>query len=163
MSMRKDKSSTKTSPEKSQSEPTTGVVELGVIKIPRVNLSLERITLPFEAPEKYLAAIAIIASIFLLAGGIYDLSENPIAIGGRGSRFLAVYPGLSVQFLVESIGVGILIAIGSLGFYFLRYSLYDPEDVQQSFAYLFTAILCITFALLILAGLMIFKLQGGNL
>ncbi len=164
MSMKSNKvsSSNKVGEESKRTDASAASeIELGIIKIPRVNFHLERITLPFEAPEKYLAAVTILACVFLLAGGIYDLSENPLPIGGRQSRFLAVYPGLNAQFLIESIGVAMLIAIGSFGFYVLRLSLADPENVQQSFAYMITGFLCILFGLLVLSGLLFFKLTGG--
>ncbi len=162
MSIEKNRGSQKVGEEHSRtSGENTSEIELGIIKIPRVNLHLERITLPFEAPEKYIAAVTIFACIFLLAGGIYDISENPLAIGGRQSRFLAVYPGLNAQFLIESIGVALLIAIGAFGFYILRLSLADPENVQQSFAYMITGFMGILFGLLVLSGLLFFKLQGG--
>lgn len=162
MSLEKNNASSRKSEEdqKKASFEASRDIELGIIKIPRVNLRLERITLPFEAPEKYIAAVVVLASIFLLAGGIYDISENPLAIGGRESRFLAVYPSLNAQFLIESIGVAMLIAIGAFGFYLLRLSLADPENMQLSYAYMITGFLCITFGIAILSGLLFFKLGG---
>jgi len=70
----------------------------------------------------FVAAIVVAGSIFLLGGGIYDLLEKPLmAIVASGGRIIVVYPyALNEQFLVESIIVMALYAIGVVGF-FLTY------------------------------------------
>ena len=65
-----------------------------------------------------LSALAIGASIFLLGGGIYDLLEKPLlVIVAAGGRIITYYPyALNEQFLVESIIVMVIYAIGVVGF-----------------------------------------------
>jgi len=58
----------------------------------------------------------IVISIFLLGGGIYDIIERPVIIGGWQGRILTFYPrGINEQFLGESIFVIILYALGAGG------------------------------------------------
>ena len=74
----------------------------------------------------------MIISIFLLGGGIYDIIERPIVIGGWQVRILPFYPrGLNEQFLGESIFVMILYALGVSGFILIYQStkyVYRPRQ-----------------------------------
>ena len=67
----------------------------------------------FPATESLVAA-----SLFLLGGGIYDLLEKPLlAIVATGGRIITYYPYvLNEQFLIESIIVMVIYAIGVVGF-----------------------------------------------
>ena len=64
------------------------------------------------------AVLAVAASLFLLGGGIYDLMEKPLlAIVATGGRIITYYPyALNEQFLMESIIVMVVYAIGFVGF-----------------------------------------------
>ena len=64
------------------------------------------------------AVLAVAASLFLLGGGIYDLMEKPLlAIVATGGRIITYYPyALNEQFLIESIIVMVIYAIGVVGF-----------------------------------------------
>jgi hypothetical protein len=64
-----------------------------------------------------IAALAVAASIFLLGGGVYDLLEKPlVAIISTGGRIIVYYPyALNEQFLVESIIIMIVYAMGVVG------------------------------------------------
>lgn len=64
------------------------------------------------------AVIVVAASLFLLGGGIYDLLEKPLLVlVATGGRIITYYPyALNEQFLVESIIVMIIYAIGVVGF-----------------------------------------------
>jgi len=59
----------------------------------------------------------IVILIFFLGGGIYDVVERPIVIGGLQGRIVTFYPrGVNEQFLGESIFIMILYALGTSGF-----------------------------------------------
>jgi len=69
-------------------------------------------------PSIFVTAVLVVAaSIFLLGGGVYDILEKPLfAIVASGGRIITYYPyQLNEQFLVESIIVMILYAIGVVG------------------------------------------------
>jgi len=70
-------------------------------------------------PSVFLIAIMVVAaSIFLLGGGIYDILEKPlVAIIATGGRIIVFYPyALNAQFLMESIIIMTIYAIGVVGF-----------------------------------------------
>ena len=70
-------------------------------------------------PSIFVTAVLVVAaSLFLLGGGVYDLLEKPLlAIVAAGGRIITYYPyALNEQFLIESIIVMILYAIGVVGF-----------------------------------------------
>ena len=79
--------------------------------------------------------IAIYAfSIFLLAGGIFDIVENTQPVIGSGNNILFLYPGLQSQTTYESIGAAILFAV-SLGGTYLMYQstrkVHEPRYSSQ--------------------------------
>lgn len=88
--------------------------------------------LPYEAPQKYLLATMIVGFIYILAGGIYNLAENPIAMGSTQTALVPVLKTLNDQFLLESFIAAILITIGVSGFYLIRYSTKFSFDFSNS-------------------------------
>ena len=70
-------------------------------------------------PSIFVTAVLVVAaSLFLLGGGVYDILEKPLfAIVASGGRIITYYPyALNEQFLVESIIVMVIYAIGVVGF-----------------------------------------------
>ena len=70
-------------------------------------------------PSTFVTAVLVVAaSLFLLGGGIYDLLEKPLfLIVAAGGRIVTYYPyALNEQFLVESIIVMVIYALGVVGF-----------------------------------------------
>jgi len=99
-----------------------------------------------------IATLAVAASIFLLGGGIYDFLEKPLlAIVASGGRLIVVYPyALNEQFLVESIIVMALYAIGFAGFFLTYQSTKYAYRPRQAFI-----LLLVGFFLIIAAYLLI--------
>jgi len=99
-----------------------------------------------------IATLAVAASIFLLGGGIYDFLEKPLlAIVASGGRLIVVYPyALNEQFLVESIIVMALYAIGVAGFFLTYQSTKYAYRPRQAFI-----LLLVGFFLIIAAYLLI--------
>jgi len=99
-----------------------------------------------------IATLAVAASIFLLGGGIYDFLEKPLlAIVASGGRLIVVYPyALNEQFLVESIIVMTLYAIGVAGFFLTYQSTKYAYRPRQAFI-----LLLVGFFLIIAAYLLI--------
>jgi len=100
----------------------------------------------------FIATLAVAASIFLLGGGIYDFLEKPLlAIVASGGRLIVVYPyALNEQFLVESIIVMALYAIGVAGFFLTYQSTKYAYRPRQAFI-----LLLVGFFLIIAAYLLI--------
>ena len=70
-------------------------------------------------PSFFVIAILVVAAtLFLLGGGVYNLLEKPLlAIVDAGGRIITYYPyTINEQFLVESILIIVLYAIGFFGF-----------------------------------------------
>jgi hypothetical protein len=66
-------------------------------------------------PTKAVAWGAIIFSLFVLSGGIYNILESPPAYIPYGSRYLTLHPYMSEQTVYESIFVFMCNAAAFLG------------------------------------------------
>lgn len=67
-----------------------------------------------------IVVIAVLFSVFALAGGVYDLLERPIALLPRpqGQGWTFIYPGsVNVQTLNESLLSGLLYLLAVAGLY----------------------------------------------
>jgi len=68
---------------------------------------------------------------FILAGGVFDILEKPLALLPKGSGWTFVYRGsINIQTLNESILAGLLYFLGILGLYLLLRStrlVYNPR------------------------------------
>lgn len=97
---------------------------------PYMNFRRPKVTLPHKAPHRYLTAILFFVSIFLLAGGVYDLAEAPIPLGYTNSGYTPIYPSLNEQFLVESISTMIFIGVGAAGFFLLKFPTFKERETD---------------------------------
>jgi lysylphosphatidylglycerol synthetase-like protein (DUF2156 family) len=89
-------------------------------------------------------AIVIAASIFLLAGGVYNLLEKPLTLWWTGERFVFYYPySLNEQFVLESVFIMIFYALGALGFLLTYQSTKYAYRPRQAFILLLTGSLLI--------------------
>jgi len=79
-----------------------------------------------------LVAAMIIFSVFILAGGVFNILEKPLALLPKGSGWTFVYRGsIHIQTLNESILAGLLYFLGVLGLYLLLRStrlVYNPRQ-----------------------------------
>jgi hypothetical protein len=98
------------------------------------------------------AGVVIAASLFLFAGGIYDLLIHPVvAIVGSSGRIISFYPyGITDQFLSESLIVMVFYALGVLGFLIAYRSTKHAYSPRIAYRYLLVgfALLLISFVLL---------------
>ena len=88
---------------------------------PQMNFRLPKIALPHKAPHQYIVTILIFFSLFMLAGGIYDLANSPLPLGFTQQGYTPVYPSLNDQFFVESMAAMVFIGLGAAGFFLLKY------------------------------------------
>jgi lysylphosphatidylglycerol synthetase-like protein (DUF2156 family) len=89
-------------------------------------------------------AIVIVASIFLLAGGVYNLLEKPLTLWWTGERFVFYYPySLNEQFVLESVFIMIFYALGGIGFLLTYQSTKYAYRPRQAYILLLTGSLLI--------------------
>lgn len=89
-------------------------------------------------------AIVIAASIFLLAGGVYNLLEKPLMLWWTGERFIFYYPySLNEQFVLESVFIMIFYALGAVGLLLTYQSTRYAYRPRQAFILLLTGSLLI--------------------
>ena len=100
---------------------------------PKLDFRRPTFELPHRAPQNYLLAFLLLFTIFLLAGGIYNLTENPQPMGyTQQTGFLPVYTALNEQFLLESLAAGIFIAIGAAGLFLIRFATRYAYDTRYA-------------------------------
>jgi len=89
--------------------------------------------LKLRVPTIIIAVSLTGLSIFLLGGGIYDITSNPIAIIPLRGRIITVYPYyIHEQTLTASIGIMILYAIGTAGLLMLYHSTRYLRNPRQA-------------------------------
>jgi hypothetical protein len=82
----------------------------------------------------FVAIILIMFTIFLLAGGVYDLMENPIRVLPTPSNPVFWFTGMSDQTLNESAYFMVFLAIGICGGYIVYRSsslVYRQREVRM--------------------------------
>ena len=90
-------------------------------------------------PSLFVVAIlAVGASLFLLAGGIYDILIQPIvAIVASGGRIISFYPyGITEQLLLESVIIMVFYAMGFTGFIIAYRSTKYASNPRQAYRFL---------------------------
>jgi len=109
-----------------------------------------------------ITAIVIAASIFLLAGGVYNLLEQPLVLWWTGERFLFYYPfGLSDQWILESVFIMIFYALGAIGFLLTYQSTKYAYRPRQAYILLLTGSLLIFVAYIGVEWLFMARIRGG--
>jgi len=105
------------------------------------------------------AAIVTAFSLFLLAGGIYDILEQPLAAipWGRGVLFFYPYT-LQAQAVVESVGVMIAYAIGVTGILLMYQSTKYAYKPRQAFMMLIAGVILILIAYIFIENLVFSKM-----
>ena len=117
------------------------------LKKPVVMFKRPDFALPTEAPQKYVLALLLFFTVFLLAGGIYNLAENPLPMGQTEGGLVPVFKLDSEQFLIESIIAGLFIALGAAGLFLVRYSTRFAYDARTSLTLLSLGIVLVIISL----------------
>ena len=110
-------------------------------KKPTIDFRVPDIELPYEAPHKYILAFILFVTVFILAGGLYNLTEQPLPMGQTATQLVPVFKSTSEQFLVESLIAGLFFGIGSGGLYLIHYSTRFAYDVRTSITLLILGII----------------------
>ena len=87
------------------------------IRIPRIRLtSLGSSAISLPSPPRMLLLMATYVLLFwLMAGGIYILIRDPIALGAQGNQPLYFYPSLNDSFIIEGFIASIMLFVGGIG------------------------------------------------
>lgn len=111
------------------------------LKKPTIDFRIPDIELPYEAPQKYLLAVILLVTVFTLAGGLYNLTENPLPMGQTANQLVPIFRSSSEQFLVESLIAMLFFGLGAGGLYMIRYSTRFAYDVRTSVTLLVVGII----------------------
>jgi len=111
-------------------------------------------------PSIFVVAILVVAfSVFLLAGGIYDILEQPLAVIPFGRRVLFFYPyTLQAQAVIESFGVMIIYTMGVAGILLMYQSTKYAYKPRQAFMMLLSGVVLILIAYIYIENLIFSKL-----
>lgn len=111
-------------------------------------------------PSIFIVAIIVTAfSLFLLAGGIYDLLEKPLSAISWGTRVLFYYPyTLQAQAVIESVGVMAAYAMGAAGILLMYQSTKYAYKPRQAFMMLLSGVILILIAYIFIESLVYQKL-----
>lgn len=105
------------------------------------------------------SAIITAFSLFLLAGGVYDILEQPLAAIPFGRSVLFFYPyTLQAQAVIESVGVMIAYGMGVMGILLMYQSTKYAYKPRQAFMMLLSGIVLILVAYIYVESLVFQKL-----
>jgi hypothetical protein len=109
-----------------------------------------------------ITAIMIAASVFLLAGGVYNLLEQPLLLWWTGERFIFYFPySLNEQFVLESLFIMIFYALGAVGLLLTYQSTKYAYRPRQAFVLLLTGSLLILAAYICVEYVFTGRFRGG--
>ena len=88
-----------------------------------------------------ISAVAVGATLFLLGGGVFNLLEQPpIWYPTQSGEVLAFYPGLTNQFVLGSMIIMILYALGVAGFLIAYRSTKYAYNPRQAYRFLLVGV-----------------------
>ncbi len=106
-----------------------------------------------------IASIITAFSLFLLAGGVYTILEQPLAAIPYGRTILFYYPStLSAQVGIETIGVMIAYGMGVIGMLLMYQSTKYAYKPRQAFMLLISGVALILIAYIYIESLVFQKL-----
>lgn len=90
----------------------------------------------------FVGLIAVAASIYLLAGGIYNIIMEPIVAIVSGGTIISFYPyGITEQLLLESILVMIFYALGFVGLLVSYRSTKHASNPREAYRFLLVGVI----------------------
>jgi hypothetical protein len=114
------------------------------------------------APSTFLiTAVGISYTIFLFGGGLYTLINHPLPSAYYNNRFYFLYPGISDQFISDTVVSVILYALGFVGLLTIYQSTKSAYKPRQAYMMLVIGVAFLLISYLFLEGAISFKLSGG--
>lgn len=106
--------------------------------------------LEYRPPQNLVAITLMLVSIFLLGGGIYEISMPTRSVIPYGGGFLFLYPDLHDQLLSESIAVMVIYALGATGLILIYQSIKYRRNPSQASTLIRVGIVLLIIAIIIL-------------
>jgi len=107
-----------------------------------------------------ISIVVIGFTVFMLGGGLYDLIQAPLPAASYQGRILIVYPGLSEQFIGDSVVAMTIYAVGVAGIMFMYQSTRYAYKPRQANMMLMIGIIFLFIAFVFLEATIAYKLAG---
>ena len=104
-----------------------------------------------------LTIVGVVYSVFLLAGGLYTLITKPVPAYVSQSSVIFLYPGISGQFVSDTIIAGILYAFGFAGLFAIYQSTKSAYKPRQAYMLLIVGVTFLLLSYILLEGSISYK------
>lgn len=108
-----------------------------------------------------LTIVGVGYAIFLFAGGLYTLIQKPAAAYLGSSVIYFLYPGISEQFVSDTIIAAILYALGFVGLFAIYQSTKSAYKPRQAYMLLIIGVTFLVLSYVFLEASIKFKQSGG--
>ncbi|MEM2119266.1 MAG: hypothetical protein QW840_03990 [Candidatus Bathyarchaeia archaeon] len=109
-------------------------------------------------PSTFILALVVLGiAIFLYGGGLYNIIMTPYPAVYYQNRFLLVYPGLSEQFIADSLISMILYAMGAAGLIIMYQSTKYAYKPRQAYMMLMGGIVLLLLAYIFIEAVVYYK------
>jgi len=105
--------------------------------------------------------VGLAYSVFLFAGGLYTLITKPLPAYLSSSQIIFIYPGISGQFVSDTIIACILYALGFVGLFAIYQSTKSAYKPRQAYMLLIIGVTFLLLAYIFLEGAISFKSSSG--
>jgi hypothetical protein len=115
------------------------------------------------APSTFVVtAVGISYAIFLFGGGLYTLINRPLPSAYYNGRFFFLSPGVSGQFISDTVISAILYALGFVGLLAIYQSTKSAYKPRQAYMMLVIGVAFLLLAYIFLEGSIDFKASYGG-
>ncbi len=123
-----------------------------------------KITIPTRIPPSLVYGLVFLSILYIYAGGVYDLVEEPFARGSdaQGNPILLL-TDQDRQFLIEGVVAGVVMFLGAGGLYMIAEAATDPHNPDRATTYQGIGVILLLFAFLVLQSMFNCKLTGDCL
>ena len=104
--------------------------------------------------------LAMAVAVFLLGGGLYDIIMKPLPSAYYNGRFIILYPGLSDQFIGDSVVAITLFALGITGLVMMYQSTKYAYKPRQAYLMFLVGVVFIFIAYIFIQTSIALKLAG---
>jgi hypothetical protein len=101
--------------------------------------------------------VGVAYSVFLLAGGLYTLITKPVPAYVSQTTIYFLYPGISGQFVSDTIIAGILYAFGFAGLFAIYQSTKSAYKPREAYMLLIVGVAFLLLSYILLEGSISFK------
>jgi hypothetical protein len=105
--------------------------------------------------------VALGVAVFLFAGGVYDIINQPLPAVYYNSRFYFLYPSLSEQFVFDTVVSGILYVLGFVGLLAIYQSSKHAYNQRQAYMTMIIGATLLLIAYLFIEYFVRLKISGA--